>query len=68
VRQGVSQHEAIHRVGAVLTDEIWHILNEKRPFDEAGFVRKLRRLAESETRRSVGAPRSTRLRYHKKRR
>jgi hypothetical protein len=42
VRQGLSRHEAIHRVGRVLSDEIFHILNEDRPFDESGYVRKLR--------------------------
>lgn len=45
MRQGLSRHEAIHRVGRVLSDEIFHVLNEDRPFDEPGYIRKLRQLA-----------------------
>lgn len=44
MQQGLSRHEAIHRVGRVLSDEIFHILNEDRPFDEPGNIRKLRQL------------------------
>jgi len=62
MRQGLSRHEAIHRVGEVLAGEIYHILKEKRPFDEAGFVRKLRRLAKP------GAVRPHRRRPSQKRR
>ena len=46
MQQGLSRHEAIHRVGTVLADEIFHILKDERPFDEAGFVRKLGRLVK----------------------
>ena len=46
MQQGLSRHEAIHRVGSVLAEEIWHILKDKRPFDEPGYVRKLRRLVK----------------------
>ena len=46
MQQGLDRHEAIHRVGTVMAGEIFHILKGKRPFDEAGFVRKLRRLVE----------------------
>ncbi len=46
MQQGLDRHEAIHRVGTVLADEIFHILKDKRPFDEAGFVRKLQRLVK----------------------
>jgi len=46
MQQGLSRHEAIHRVGTVLADEIFHILKDERPFDEAGFVRKLQRLVK----------------------
>jgi len=46
MRQGLSRHDAIHAVGTVLADEIYHILKDKRPFDEAGFVRKLKQLAK----------------------
>ena len=30
-RIGLSHHEAVHRVASVLTDEIWHVMNEKTP-------------------------------------
>jgi hypothetical protein len=46
MQQGLSRHEAIHRVGTALADEIFHILKDERPFDEAGFVRKLQRLVK----------------------
>jgi hypothetical protein len=46
MRQGMSRHDAIHAVGTVLADEIFHILKDKRPFDEAGFVRKLKQLVK----------------------
>ena len=52
MRQGLSRHEAIHRVGAVLAEEIYHILKDKRPYDQAGFVHQIKQLAES------GAPRT----------
>jgi hypothetical protein len=44
MRQGLSRHEAIHRVGSVLAGEIYHILKGDRPFDESGYVRQLRQL------------------------
>ena len=56
MQRGMSRHEAIHRVGAALSDEIWHILREQRPFDEAGFVRKLREIARAESARPRRAP------------
>jgi DNA polymerase III gamma/tau subunit len=46
MRQGYSRHEAIHAVGSVVMDEIWYILKEKRPFDQARFLRGLRALTE----------------------
>ncbi|RLC66193.1 MAG: hypothetical protein DRI48_05250 [Chloroflexi bacterium] len=45
--RGISRHEAIHRVGSVLIEEIYHVLREDCPFDEAGYLRKLRRLVRS---------------------
>jgi hypothetical protein len=44
MRQGLSRHEAIHRVGSVLAGEIYYILKGDRPFDESGYVRQLRQL------------------------
>jgi hypothetical protein len=46
MRQGLTRHEAIHRVGKVLSDEIFSILQENRPFDEQDYIRKLRRLVK----------------------
>lgn len=51
ILQGLSRHEAIHRVGSVLSEEIYHILKDERPFDEAGYVRKLQRLVKSKKKR-----------------
>ncbi|MEA3396353.1 MAG: DUF1841 family protein [Chloroflexota bacterium] len=44
--QGLSRHEALHRMGGVLTDEIFGVLQEGRPFDAAGYDRKLRELTK----------------------
>lgn len=46
VRRGLSRYEAIHRVGAVLAEEIWHILKEDRPFDAPTFRQGLQQLLE----------------------
>lgn len=46
MRRGLSRHEAIHRVGMVLSGEIWHVLKDTRPFDEQGVARQLQRLVE----------------------
>jgi hypothetical protein len=46
MRQGYTRREAIHAVGSVVMDEIWYILKEKRPFDEARYLRGLRALTE----------------------
>lgn len=42
--QGLSRHEALHRMGGVLAEEIFGIMKNDRPFDLAGFERKLRAL------------------------
>ncbi|HEX6305981.1 MAG TPA: DUF1841 family protein [Anaerolineales bacterium] len=44
MRQGYTRHDAIHAVGGVLMDEIWYILKENRPFDEAKYLRDLKAL------------------------
>ena len=44
MQQGLTRHEAIHRIGTVLADEIFHILRDGRPFDEPGYVRRLQQL------------------------
>ena len=42
--QGLTRHEALHQIGGVLAEEIFDILKEGRPFDAAGYDRKLRKL------------------------
>ncbi len=42
---GVNRHEAIHRIGSVFTEELWQVLHNKRPFDEAHYLQGLRQLA-----------------------
>lgn len=44
MRQGYTRHDAIHAVGGVLMEEIWHILKENRPFDKAKYLRDLKAL------------------------
>lgn len=46
MRQGYSRHEAIHAVANVLTEEMFSILQDKRMFDEGGYLRKLRKLTQ----------------------
>lgn len=51
---GYSRHEAIHFIGAVVADEIYHILKENRPADSeaiAANLRDLTRQAREEARR-----------------
>ncbi len=43
MRRGVSRHNAIHAIGNVLMDEIFHVSRDKRAFDERRFVRMLRK-------------------------
>jgi len=47
MQAGYTRHEAIHAIGAILAQEMFEILRDKRPFDEAGYVEALRDLAES---------------------
>jgi hypothetical protein len=42
--QGITRHEAMHRIGAVLTEEIFAIMKSNGSFDASGFERKLRAL------------------------
>ncbi|MFA3783391.1 DUF1841 family protein [Melioribacteraceae bacterium 4301-Me] len=42
--RGYSHLEAIHEIAAVVVEEIWNILHEKRPFDEKKYVSKLKKL------------------------
>ena len=45
LKAGYSRHEAIHFIGAVVADEIYHILKEKRPADNEAIAENLRDLA-----------------------
>jgi hypothetical protein len=40
-RRGLSHHEAVHRVASVLAGEIWHVMQERRPFDPARYATRL---------------------------
>lgn len=51
-RAGYDRHDAIHMIGRVVSDEIFEILKEERPFDEAAYVAALEDLARTERRRA----------------
>lgn len=44
LRRGFTRHQAVHEVGALVAQELYHMLNENRVFDLDGYVRELRRL------------------------
>jgi len=44
--QGLTAHEAIHRIGAVLMEEVYAVLKHQRPYDKATYVRKLQALVK----------------------
>lgn len=43
---GADRHAAIHVVGAVLAQQIWHVLKEEQPFDPAWYRARLRYMAQ----------------------
>lgn len=43
---GADRHEAIHLLAGVLTQQIWHMLKNKQPFDRAWYQLRLRYLAQ----------------------
>lgn len=47
MQAGHTRHEAIHAIGGILAGEIFEIMRDKRPFDEAGYVQALRDLAQT---------------------
>ncbi len=47
IQAGYDRHEAIHAIGAFVADEIYEILKNDRPFDQAGYVKALRELAQT---------------------
>jgi hypothetical protein len=44
VNKGDSHLEAIHKIAAVIVEEIWYILKYKRMFDEKSYIAKLKKL------------------------
>jgi hypothetical protein len=52
LRAGYDRHDAVHMIGRVVSDEIFEILKDGRPFDEDGYVAALRELARTERRRA----------------
>jgi hypothetical protein len=44
MRSGLSRHGAIHAIGSVLSEEIWEILSQERPFDEERYEQGLQEL------------------------
>ena len=51
LRAGYDRHQAIHMIGRVVSEEIFEILKERRPFDEDAYVAALEDLARTERRR-----------------
>jgi hypothetical protein len=56
MQAGYTRHEAIHAIGRIVSDEIFEIMRDNRPFDEAGYIEALRDLAQ---RRDVPGEKST---------
>lgn len=44
LRKGLPRHEVAHRIANLVTREIYRILKLERPFNEAWYVKALRRL------------------------
>ena len=44
--QGLEAHEVVHRIGAVLMEEVYAVLKQQRLYDEAKYVRKLQALVK----------------------
>lgn len=58
MRAGYTRHEAIHAIGSVLTQEIFEVMRDQRPFNKPRYVEALRDLARTEGR--PGRPRRPR--------
>jgi len=48
---GLTRHEALHKIGGVVTEEIFEIMKFRRVFDEQRYLKKLGRLGRSRRRR-----------------
>ena len=44
VARGMDEHEARHAILNVLSEEVWHVLREERPFDVERCKRELKKL------------------------
>lgn len=44
VKSGYSKHEAIHKIGTVVIEEIFEVMKHKRDFKEERYVQRLREL------------------------
>lgn len=60
MRAGYTRHEAIHAIGRVLTQELFEVMRDQRPFNKPRYVEALRDLARTEGR--PGRPRRPRRR------
>lgn len=52
VQAGYTRHEAIHAIGTLIAKEMFEIMQDNRPFDEAGYTEALRELAQTPKRPS----------------
>ena len=50
MQAGYTRHEAIHAIGNLIASEIFGIMKEDRPFDEASYIEELNELAQKEKR------------------
>jgi len=44
LRQGLNRHEAIHAIGAVVTEDIYDMLKNKKTFNHEKYKNRLRKL------------------------
>ena len=58
--QSISQHEAIHQIGAVFMEEFYRTLKADRPFDETRYLLQLKQLVRGKSRPLHPAPRARR--------
>jgi len=51
--EGLGRHDAIHAIGTALTDQLFKILHDKRPFDRVAYVAALSKLSANNGQRAV---------------
>ncbi len=44
---GVSRHDIRHAIGTIITNHLWHMQQEKCPFDERRYMADLRKVVDS---------------------